>query len=101
MIPTTPTRELANVIARAVFDKIEVDRMLVLNNIEQAIEDALILHGAKSGHDGGSRGSTRLTSAARKMINECISHGVRGSIASCFDNAFDELEKALRDAQAL
>ena len=45
----TQHRELAVTIARAVFDKIEGDRMLVSSSVEQAIEDQLILHAAKGG----------------------------------------------------
>lgn len=43
----TQHRELATAIRCAVFDKIESDGMLVSSGVEQAIEDALILHAAK------------------------------------------------------
>ncbi len=61
----TQHRELAVTIARAVFDKIEDDRMLVSSNIEQVIEDQLILHAAKGGQPEWDRLTQTVTIALR------------------------------------
>lgn len=43
----TDKRALAAAITRAIFDHIERDRTLIMQNIEETVHDALLLDGAK------------------------------------------------------
>ncbi len=43
----TDKRNLAATIARAIFDRIERDRTLILQNIEEVVSDQLAIEGAK------------------------------------------------------
>lgn len=67
----TQHRDLAAAIRRAVFDRIESDRTLVSCNVEQAIEDALILHAA--GRSGPLVDvADPITAAAAELINAIV-----------------------------
>lgn len=50
----TQRRELAATIARAIFDRIERDRTLILQNVEEVVRDALVLDQARQSSDPSS-----------------------------------------------
>lgn len=90
---TAPAPDFADRLAAKVFDRIERDRSLILQNVAQEIREQLILHGPAPGPDAGA--VDELVRTAAHMCAEINSHGLHRTVADCFERAYHALSKAL------